>query len=694
MRTTGLLLLLIFSIPAFPQTAEIDSLRVQMFNGNMAALKSIGKYLSSKKTVKEHLGYHILTTSEKLIAARYIREECDFESAVFMRKDSILFEEFDLFLHSNEIVFNENTGYFIEKGQKPPVTAYRLYNTDSSSIDPIKKEFNNTLPLIMTESGADWSYKLRNPQCMLLLAEYFLKQRTKWNIYDFRDEDYIKSLRYMTHMDFAVPDTDSSLNSNYKMTSTEKRQNLYSYFYYHYNDFKWDESQQYFVNTKEKAGKKDNLIVLFEALESKTDSIAMSAFIQLCESDPAKVTQFCREFGAYNSDRNYSLPIFTYRFLPVIANLTSYFRKNGIAYKPSGELKKTLESLADENSFKKRYELENYLIDNISVNNIHTVEYFGLINESNFSCTFSIGRILDKWYSKNWKLIASNRQQLEVYLKKAAKFDNLGIIGTCNKYLRKFENAQTPVLDSIKAILASVNDEDIQKAGDQVLKKYSSPVSVTFPPIKEWDGEKNYSLKDPAGKIKDVFSSKDSKYDKEKKIQELSGKVSYEQIGETLRQLLTDNILDDYSKFNFLESDFGFYLGDFKKASINSFLKKYNSLSEKELYEDNLSSLGINIQVGSGDYDYNKIYEILKYDVVDAFVGGGGGRRDHNVYQVIKLLELKFQTTLGFINKLCSWQGIWGCDCTSRAKYWMQYMRDHKLVSLDITEPVSISYNN
>lgn len=678
------------SFCSFSQTRELDSLRSQMFKGNIEALKSSIKYLDSKKVVTEFLGHHKLNTQERQIAARYITENCFFGRESLLSEDSMSSTKFADFLATNQITFDEDIGYFILKNQNPDSSKYELFKTNTSVIDSINNEFNKSLPQIMRESGAAWSYSLHNPQCLLLLAQYFLKQRTKWNIYNFNDDEYVKCFRYLAHLDFAVQDVDSSINFTYHLTSEFKRRSLFNYFYYHYKDYQWNDSLHYFINTVETPRSKNELTELFESLKSSNDSIALSSFAKICESEPIEVAQLSKQFSVDEYNDNYSLPTFTYKFLPVISNLTSYYRKKNITYYPSPEINIILETLLMDNSFKTRYELEELLINKTTINDIYAIEHFGLINENNFQCTFSIGKVLDKWYSKNWKEVYSDKKHLEAFLKKSKKFEELGIIGICNKYLQKFKNITSPILDSVVALLNTSTDPDILKSATFVMTHYQSPIKEVLDPIKIWDGEKTYSIVNPSYKIQQVIKSSTAKDEKENKIEEISGMITYEQIGIFLKEILKDTTLDNYSKYNFIESDFGFNLDNLENNTIDSFLNKYYLLSKKDLYFTNLLSLGIDLR-NKGSYNYQQIYEILKYDVVDAFVGGGGGRRDNNVYQVIKLLELEFGTTLGFVNKLCSWQGTWGCNCSKRARYWMNYLKEKKLVLTDNTEPSSIS---
>jgi hypothetical protein len=89
--------------------------------------------------------------------------------------------------------------------------------------------------------------------------------------------------------------------------------------------------------------------------------------------------------------------------------------------------------------------------------------------------------------------------------------------------------------------------------------------------------------------------------------------------------------------------------------------------------------------------NYDKIYELIKYDVVVAFVGGGGGKRNNEVYALIKLLEIKYKTTLGYPQKLCNSQDSYACSSEDRATEWMQFLIDNKLLKLEHNQPVSFN---
>jgi hypothetical protein len=180
--------------------------------------------------------------------------------------------------------------------------------------------------------------------------------------------------------------------------------------------------------------------------------------------------------------------------------------------------------------------------------------------------------------------------------------------------------------------------------------------------------------------------------ERDAKISTLLSKINYHQIGIVLKLIENYKFKVAYEKYNFMESDFGFFMCDFSKAgAIKEFVSYYNSHTEKELYAHYLAKAGIDYLNTDESLDYDKIYELIKYDVVTAFVGGGGGTRDNEVYSIIKLLELKFRTTLGFPRKLCNSDNLYGCDSADRVKEWMNYLKEKRLLKLPHNEPVSFN---
>lgn len=677
------------------QNDTLEILRRKIMEGDTGAFRAIGYFLDSKKEVLDVLGYHMLRNEERSIAKRIITENTFFTEDELKLDSTLTAARYHAFLNTNKerIHYSEEISGFLITPFEARQTDYKLRQMDSFEITSLNKQLSEeSYPGWIFENNIDYYIKTQDPRCLVRIASYFLHQRLTWNNYDFNEEEYINYLKHLTHLELGVPNDEGKISFLYKMASTEARTNLLIYFITHINDYKWDEKEQYFRNTKETGEAKDREVVLFGLLNSDDDTVALNAFIMLLEGNDETVSKLAYEYDAQRIDHNYSLPTFPYSFLKQGSILTKWCRDNSINYKPSGVVASLLDSLSKEFSFTQLYRLENRLINTLTLDEVTMLEYYGLIHTNTNFFTHSAGRILDKFYSRNWTKLLAHEKHLLTYLKKSVLFDRLGIIGICNKYLMKFENCSPAVLERLQSLKSKIADKDIQEQIDKVLATYKNPLPFVLPKITQASGI-DYHIGNLRSFYKKIIRSSKNSNDKEMDLKELFGKISYKQLGEALEILAQDTMLVYSDKYYMLKSDFGFYLGEYDSATITRFRENYAKLTEREMYHHNLVESGTDIFTATGKLDYNKVYDVLKYDVVDAFAGGGGARRDDNVYPVIKLLEFEFNTRLGFPQKLCSWQGIWGCDCTDQMHYWMNFLREKGLVTIDPTEPRSISYN-
>ena len=174
--------------------------------------------------------------------------------------------------------------------------------------------------------------------------------------------------------------------------------------------------------------------------------------------------------------------------------------------------------------------------------------------------------------------------------------------------------------------------------------------------------------------------------------QDIIARVSYEQLPKVVQLLPKLNIdLKNHSN-SFLSTDFGLPIFDLSSNKvIKELLTKHENLSEYDFYLFYLNQFGIDFQNNAGDLDYQKIYEILKYDIITPFVSSSGGKRDYYTYGIIKLLELKFNDRLGFHEKLNESQTFYSFSSSKRANAWMQYLEKEGLVKADNTIPPSFN---
>jgi len=203
----------------------------------------------------------------------------------------------------------------------------------------------------------------------------------------------------------------------------------------------------------------DTLDVYFKQLSSTNDTLAQKAYATIADGDPLSVRRKIREYALTFAElREEVLPMFPVSRLSAQLDLFDYCRKNNIVYKPSASLKMRLDSLKNLNG-SKLYKCENRLIETLTLEDITGVEYWGSIGSE--EATYSIGRILDKFYSNHFSEITSNEKQLRLFLKKSYLYEKFGIIGVCNKYLWKFAFCKPEVMDTLRAMKTRETDKQI-----------------------------------------------------------------------------------------------------------------------------------------------------------------------------------------------------------------------------------------
>ena len=210
---------------------------------------------------------------------------------------------------------------------------------------------------------------------------------------------------------------------------------------------------------------------------------------------------------------------------------------------------------------------------------------------------------------------------------------------------------------------------------------------------KTWYGNTSKDIKSFDKAFSDIIEKKKDSTELEDDISFLLSQIKYNQIGEALKAI--ENIpIKPYRKYSFMPRDFGFsYIGDFKEViTRKEFLSNYEKFNELELYKYYLKDAGIDFTNPNNELDFDKIYDILKYDINTALAGGGGSTKDNGVYSIIKILELTFKTTLGYPNKLCCSDNMYACNSRGRAMEWMNYLMVNNYLKKEHNEPVSFAY--
>ena len=168
---------------------------------------------------------------------------------------------------------------------------------------------------------------------------------------------------------------------------------------------------------------------------------------------------------------------------------------------------------------------------------------------------------------------------------------------------------------------------------------------------------------------------------KEKWLNIIFADIKFEEIKTIFPSLSVLQSFEEEAVFKFIYKDFGLPIFDLASKEQTDLLeKRLKTLSERKVYQKYLTEFGIDFKQKNSKLDFQKIYDILKYDLVIPFIGEGGQYRDYYVYAIIKLLELHFKTSLGFSDKLNDYQTFFQFNSFARVKAWKKYLLDHKYV--------------
>jgi hypothetical protein len=174
-------------------------------------------------------------------------------------------------------------------------------------------------------------------------------------------------------------------------------------------------------------------------------------------------------------------------------------------------------------------------------------------------------------------------------------------------------------------------------------------------------------------------------------IQEaILSRIKYSDIGAVAAYFERLSRKPGYTPTAFLYKDFGIPFFNADGEDIALLVKNHKAMTQYDFYKFYLSRFGVDFMLVQDGLDFYKIHNVLKYEIVAPFTGGGT-RRDYFTYGIIKILELHFNTNLGFHEKLNENQSFYTYSATKRATKWMQYLEKNKLVVPDPSVPSSFN---
>jgi hypothetical protein len=318
--------------------------------------------------------------------------------------------------------------------------------------------------ILVQQNAPDWLQQsvrydmltTKTPRLLFYLAAQMRLKPEKSAFY----EDYLRKMTKINLKNGAY--TEGSFKPADDLATIEKQKDIIRWWAIHAEDFEWDESEHRFVSKAEAVARAEELERQVRRLGSSNDSVAFAAFVHLTEGDPPTVIALVERFRPILRAYNPHLPPLNYTYLEQMTALSAYCRKHGFSLKLSPNLSNLLDSLRQPILEKTRYKIENQLLAEVKIGDISAIEYIALLHSTNADFGFSTGRIVDIFYSKNWKSVLDNDAQLRLYLKKSAIFKNIGVAGVSSLYDKKFDRRDERVRLRLAQIARSESDGDIQ----------------------------------------------------------------------------------------------------------------------------------------------------------------------------------------------------------------------------------------
>ena len=506
------------------------------------------------------------------------------------------------------------------------------------------------------------------------------------------DQDVMGYIRTLTKCEIGVQNYKSDIvyHMTYDYHNTVVT-NYYAFWLNHYKEFPWNDDEKYFMIEHGKINPLSELEAVLDNMTSMDTTVALKAYHHLVNSD----LELTYDRYIYEFKINRAIPIFWERFYRCIKGLKEYLTKNNYSVELAGAERSLANRLLENITFKERYSIENELIKKLSPSTISAFEVFMLFNEQNDHAQESAGRILDKFYSRNWELITSDDEHLRLYLKKAYLFDNLGIIGSCNSYAYKFEHSDKELLSKLQAISKETKDYGIKKSVSLIKRKQGQfestkmltplkPTSQLIETVEELTSEIEKLYQKSVAKMEKVGLDYDYTY--------VLREVTYDLLSEAaarVRGFTYKHPRDYFFRYNFIVRSYGIPVEGLDNDSIwKDFDDRIKNVSKYDVYAHYINQTGIDIFNSEGKLDYDKVYEVLKYDTPQGFVGVGGFR-DYGLFAVIKLLEIEFKTTFGFPEKCNTAIMSHTSNLVHRARVWRQHIISNNLMKTPDTEPIS-----
>ena len=670
-------------------------------NGDKYGVFQLAGHLDDTTQVTEFLGYHVLQSKIFEITERILEENTSFLEEEFNWNDSVTKTKFEKFIYSNreKIHFSELSETFLITPLKERELDYKLQPLTPYQIQDL--EAKKTILLKIKSLERSWinSYEIdtllaqKNPKALLKIAQHLFHIRSRFNEYYHYFEGHQELLQLLTRKNIFVKDEKGKYTHTFNQNKEKTTLHLLTFFAKYYQNFEWNEAEGYFEAKGLKVEEADIERYWFDLIHQDDDSLALLAFQNSILSDNTELILNLNE--EYKQEHlfksNGSLPSNLSSFIPIMLNFSQYCKSENIELLPSPKVKKYIAQMNDTtigyDDYEKIDKLEKELLENIYLDEITAIEFHFFTRQS--GSNFYTGRFLDKFYSQKWDSLVHSPKHLKLYLKKMSWFENTRIIAYY--YITKFYSDDKKIANLLNNL--KTEDKEIHKQIARIKKmnaSYAVPncsldtISSNAAPIKDFE-EKFATL------IELAKEGKDEPIRNSYILDTLLENISYSQIGKTIELLESAEYYYEFSKYNFMHENFGISGFSTDSTFREKFLLLYDSLNQYELYEHFLKSKNIDYKKeGTNDLDYDKIYELLKYEI--SYDINCGEEPNSYIYFIIKLLENKFETTLGYSENLKGADEYYITQVKRRKNKWKMFLEQNDLLKKKDVTPPSFTY--
>ncbi len=318
--------------------------------------------------------------------------------------------------------------------------------------------------------------RTHHPRALFYIAAQLFKYRQQLNAL-YEGANWIQLLEKLTHVRVYVEGSDGTWRIYHEWSKDRKALVRYvSWWATHYHEFEWDELRGFFVHKKLALAQKENYEQFLRRLNSRNDSVALHAWVQLSEGDPIEVIALLNKYKGLFRQVNPAVPPIQEGYLEQWVQLIDFCRKHKLRWKPDSSLQNALQQLHSIEDPRQRYHFENQLINQLDAYDATALEYWCSLHPRAKALNLSIGRILDRLYARHWSTIESDQLLLRLYLKKAMAFKELKAMGLCQSYLEKCHLAMPDLEPRLRELLSVEYDSMIKRAIGLLL--HDAPVTA------------------------------------------------------------------------------------------------------------------------------------------------------------------------------------------------------------------------